>query len=221
MGAANIRGMHRPPRRPTHHRAHRPTRGLPALAGRRVRHRLTPTGPGRSRRTMAPKSPIGDAAPHPYRGAALPRPPRRWRGKICRGNCHRDHSARQRGHPAAPHVPALPDRPVRHRLTPTQRGGHPPVQACPGPGRRDATPVGARRCLARRANGVAIPRGRHVSHDTQRGSAERPSPRSPGRERPGSVPKPAKAGYHLAPQPGRAALAGPVPFRGLADSARG
>jgi hypothetical protein len=47
----------------------------PALAGRRVRHRLTPTGLGRSRRTMAPKYPIGDAAPHPCRGEALPRPP--------------------------------------------------------------------------------------------------------------------------------------------------
>jgi hypothetical protein len=62
-------------RRPSRTRAHRPARGLPALAGRRVRHRLTPTGPGRSRRTMAPKSPIGDAAPHPCRGEALPRPP--------------------------------------------------------------------------------------------------------------------------------------------------
>ena len=62
-------------RRPSRTRAHRPTRGLPALPGRRVRHRLTPTGPGRSRPTMAPKSPIGDAAPHPCRGEALPRPP--------------------------------------------------------------------------------------------------------------------------------------------------
>jgi len=39
--------------------------------------------------------------------------------------------------------------------------------------------------------GAAIQRGRHVSPDTQRRPAGRPSPRSPGRERPGSVPKPA------------------------------
>jgi len=40
-------------------------------------------------------------------------------------------------------------------------------------------------------HGAAIQRGRHVPPDTQRRPAERPSPRSPGRSRPGSVPKPA------------------------------
>jgi len=50
--------------------------------------------------------------------------------------------------------------------------------------------------------------GRHVSPDTHRRSAERPYPRSPGRERPGSVPKPAGAGWsrrrlHPADRPAR------------------
>jgi len=84
---------------------------------------------------------------------------------------------------------------IRHHLTPTRRGWRPPVAPeCP-PGDAWHTLLGARRCLARRAGGAAIPRGRHVSHDTQRRSAERPSPRSPGRERPGSLLKPAEAGW--------------------------
>jgi len=67
--------------------------------------------------------------------------------------------------------------------------------------------------------GAAIQRGRHVSPDTQRRSAERPSPRSPGRERPGSVPKPAEAGWsirrlHPADRPGRLGAAQP-PSGGL------
>jgi hypothetical protein len=44
--------------------------------------------------------------------------------------------------------------------------------------------VGARRCLARpRRTARHMHRDRHVPHDTRRRSAERPSPRSPGRER--------------------------------------
>jgi hypothetical protein len=62
-GAANTRGMHRPRRPSTRHHAHRTPRGLPALTGRRVRHRLTPTGLG-VLPNLGPQAPYRENPPH-------------------------------------------------------------------------------------------------------------------------------------------------------------
>jgi hypothetical protein len=62
-------------------------------------------------------------------------------------------------------MPALPGRRVRHRLTPTKRGLRPPAALeCP-PGDARHTLVGARRCLARRAVGAAIPQHERAHRD--------------------------------------------------------
>jgi hypothetical protein len=133
--------------------------GLPALTGRRVRHRLTPTGRGLP----------------PFRGAHVPdrawvthvvgarrclaRPrhqARETHGRyrpvaMAKGHCPTDDGCRCR--------PSRAGR-VRHRLIPTTRGQRPNARHdCPT---GDGSPhlVGARRCLARRAAGAANA-GRH------------------------------------------------------------
>jgi hypothetical protein len=110
-----LRGMHRPPRRPTHHHAHRLTTGFPALRAGRVRHRLTPTGRRAHRRTVACMRPTGDARPTCV--GARQRLARRAsrRGNIRAGNHPGGDCARHRGHPVAPPVPVLPGRRVRRR----------------------------------------------------------------------------------------------------------
>ena len=92
-------------------------------------------------------------------------------------------------HRARDAFPALPGRRVRHRLTPTNGAGHPT-----GAGRTGHRCWAAHLCRGEAPprppapSGAAIDGGRHVSHDTQRRSAERPDPRSPGRERLGFSP---------------------------------
>jgi len=143
--------------------------GLPALAGRRVRHRLTPTGRGRV-------SPNGTAhfahqqlTAQSCRGEALPRPPRRGRGRLpwhtsttCMISPVPGRSAhRGIAGPRGPAGQAPPDPYTRrlHRPTVVGRGS----TADPPP-----TPVGARRCLARRAGW----RGRPPSPTRRVGNAD-------------------------------------------------
>jgi hypothetical protein len=118
-GAADCRGVHRPRARCHRYRDDHPTTVLPALSGRRVRRSLTPTGwairPHRGRYRLH-----GDVPPHPCRGEALPRPPRRMGAADCRGvhrpraRCHRYRDDRP-----TTVLPALPGRRVRRSLTPT------------------------------------------------------------------------------------------------------
>jgi hypothetical protein len=150
-GAANTRGMHRPVRRSCWHRHHRPTGGLPALPGRWVRHRLTPT-----RR--------GSVAAHPCRhrlhrgctdrlvGARRCLARRASRRGILRG-MHRPvrRSCWHRHHRPTGGLPALPGRWVRHRLTPTTRGA---------PSRR--TPIPDRGWVVPPCRGEALPRPPHL-----------------------------------------------------------
>jgi len=141
-------GMHRSRRWSARHHAHRPTQRLPALPGRRVRQRLTPTRRG--------GHPPVQACPGPGRRDVTPVGARR--GQTDGGNWpYADHAIAASDGPRAD-WPALPGRRVRQRLTPTGRG------RCANPCRTNAAPatyrpplVGARRCLARRAAGAATP----------------------------------------------------------------
>ena len=86
---------------------------------------------------MIPMYLTGDALPTPWRGEALPRPPRRWcnnphpsiiaRRRFARpGPCdpRHSHSTRHTGHRRRVSMPAPPGRRVRHRLTRTGRVRH-------------------------------------------------------------------------------------------------
>jgi hypothetical protein len=79
-GAAAPRDVYRPPRRSQRHRDQRPTRGLPALPGRRGRQRLTPTA-WAGRPPVANGCPTGDAPPTPVGARRCRARPRHRRGK--------------------------------------------------------------------------------------------------------------------------------------------
>jgi hypothetical protein len=124
----------------------------PALASRRVRHRLIPTGRGR----VSPNGTAHFAHQQPTaqscRGEALPRPPRRMaRPNLARHTAPPPRCRAPRTTHLHQHGPALAGRRVRHRLTPTG------TMAAVRPRRPNGqhwgrTPVlvGATRCVARR-----------------------------------------------------------------------
>jgi hypothetical protein len=97
--------MHRPRARFHWYRDDQRTVGLPALPGRRVRERLRPTGQGipphRGRSVSNWRRP-----PHPCRGEALPRPPRRMARRFRVADT--SHTTRSADQPSGP----LHDRPA-------------------------------------------------------------------------------------------------------------
>jgi hypothetical protein len=172
--------MHRPPRRgealprpPRHRRGKHPWHASP---GSTI---LLASSPSPNRRFAGLTRPAGQALPDPYRtgegsatiartGCTGDAPPRHVGARRCLARratgaattvARIDHVAAPPGTRPSPHpgFPALAGRRVRHRLTPTHDAWHRPMAGIGRTADAASHPVGARRCLARRATGAATP----------------------------------------------------------------